>query len=325
MKYVNHITELIGHTPLLKLGKTVSHLKPAIFMKLEFLNPAGSVKDRMAYYIVKAGEESGQLKKTDIIVDNSSGNAAIAASLVAAALGYKAVFAVADKTSQEKIDLIRAFGAEVIITPTDVPWDNPQSSYMRAWELGQKPGYFYLSQYHNQLNVESHYMTTGPEIWEDTEGGITHFVTGIGTGGTISGAGKFLKEKNPEIKVIGVDPEGSLFYDYVMNGKTDVDIYPCKVEGIGTDMMVKAFHKEYVDYVIRVDDNDSFRTARRLARQEGILGGGTTGAHLFAAMKAAEELDENAVIVTLACDSGQRYLTKMYSDNWMKDHGFDLE
>ena len=325
MKYINYITDLIGKTPLLKLGKTVATLKPAIFMKLEYLNPAGAVKDRMAYYIIKEGEKSGKLKKSDIIVDNSSGNAAIATGMVAAALGYKAVFAVADKTSQEKIDLIRAYGSDVIVTPTDVPWDDPRSSYMRAYELGQKPGYFYLSQYHNQLNVEAHYKTTGPEIWEDTDGAVTHFVAGIGTGGTISGAGKFLKEKNPNIKVIGVDPEGSLFYDYVMHDRTDVKLYPCKVEGIGTDMMVKAFHKEYVDYVIRVYDNDAFKTARRLARQEGILCGGTTGAHLWAAMKVAKELDENSIIVTLACDSGQRYLTKMYSEGWMKSQGFDLE
>ncbi|HDS01854.1 MAG TPA: cysteine synthase family protein [candidate division Zixibacteria bacterium] len=326
MKYVNKITDVIGNTPLLKLGKTVAHLKPTIFMKLEYLNPAGAVKDRMAYYIVKEGEKSGKLKKGDTLVDNSSGNAAIATSMVAAALGYKAVFAVADKTSREKIDLIKAYGADVIITPTHVPWDDPRSSYMRAYELGQKPGYFYISQYHNQLNVEAHYKHTGPEIWEDTNGKITHFVAGIGTGGTISGAGKFLKEKNPDIKVIGVDPEGSMFYDWVNNGTTEgLELYPCKVEGIGTDMIVKAFHPEYVDYVIRAWDKDSFRVARQLAREEGILGGGTTGAHLWAAMEIAKELDESAIIVTLACDSGQRYLSKMFSDEWMREQGFDIE
>jgi cystathionine beta-synthase len=324
MKYVNNITELIGKTPLIKIGKTVSHLKPLILLKMEMLNPAGAVKDRMAYYIIKEGEKTGKLKPTDTVVDNSSGNAAIATAMVAATLGYKAVFAVADKTSKEKIDLIRAYGAEVIVTPTDVHSDDPQSSYMRAYELGQQEGYFYISQYHNQLNVEAHYRLTGPEIWEDTNGKITHFVTGIGTGGTISGTGKYLKEKNPKIKIIGVDPEGSLFYDYVMNDRTDVELYPCKVEGIGTDMMVKAFHKEYIDYVIRVNDNDSFKTARKLAREEGILGGGTTGSHLWATMKVAEDLDESSIIVTLACDSGQRYLSKMYSDEWMRNHNFEL-
>jgi cystathionine beta-synthase len=325
MKYVTKITELIGNTPLLKLGKTAEHLKPEIYLKLEYLNPAGAVKDRMAYYIIREGEHSGMLKNGDIIVDNSSGNAAIATSMVAASMGYKAVFAVADKTSKEKIDSIRAFGADVIITPTDVPWDDPRSSYMTAYELGQKPGYFYLSQYHNQLNVDAHYHTTGPEIWSDTDGKITHFVAGIGTGGTISGAGKFLKEKNPEIKVIGVDPEGSLFYDWVNNGKTEgVELYPCKVEGIGTDMIVKAFHKEYVDYVIRAYDADSFRVARKLAKDEGIMAGGTTGSNLWAAIEVAKDLDENAIIVTLACDTGQRYLSKMYSDEWMKEQGFDV-
>lgn len=325
MNYIENITDLIGKTPMLKLGKTVSHLKAPIYLKLEYLNPAGAVKDRMANYIIQDGLKSGKLKKGDIIVDNSSGNAAVAVSMVAANLGFKAIFAVSDKTSQEKIDLIKAYGAEVIVTPTSVPWDDPRSCYMTAYELGQKPGYFYVSQYHNQKNVEAHYMTTGPEIWEDTKGTITHFVSGIGTGGTISGVGKFLKEKNPEIKVIGVDPEGSLFYDYVMNGSIEnVEFKACKVEGIGTDMMVKAFHKEYVDYVIQVSDNDSFGTARTLARQEGILGGGTTGSNVWAAMQVAKDLDEKAVIVTLSCDSGQRYLTKMYSDKWMKEQDFDV-
>jgi cystathionine beta-synthase len=325
MKYVTKITDLIGSTPLLKLGKTTEHLKPEIYLKLEYLNPAGAVKDRMAYYIVREGERTGALKKGDIIVDNSSGNAAIATSMVAAALGYKAVFAVADKTSKEKIDSIKAFGADVIVTPTEAHWDDPRSSYMVAYELGQKPGYFYLSQYHNQLNVEAHYRTTGPEIWDDTEGKITHLVAGIGTGGTISGAGKFLKEKNPGIKVVGVDPEGSMFYDWVNNDKTEgIELYPCKVEGIGTDMIVKAFHKEYVDYVIRAYDSDSFRVARKLAKDEGIMAGGTTGSNLWAAMEVAKDLDENAIIVTLACDTGQRYLSKMYSDEWMKEQGFEI-
>ncbi len=327
MKYVENITDLIGSTPLLRLGKTAEKYETPIFLKMEYLNPAGAVKDRMAYYIIKEGEKSGKLKKGDIIVDNSSGNAAVAVSMVAANLGYKAVFAVADKTSREKIDLIRAYGADVIITPARAKWDDPESSYMRAYELGKKPGYFYLSQYHNQLNVEAHYRTTGPEIWNDTDGKITHLVTGIGTGGTISGAGKYLKEQNPEIKIIGVDPEGSLFYDYVMNDKTeDIDLYPCKVEGIGTDMMVRAFHKEVVDYVIRVYDKDSFAAARKLAKEEGILSGGTTGSNLWAAFKVIEDekLTKDHVMVTLACDSGQRYLSKMYSDEWMREQGYQV-
>jgi len=325
MKFVNSITELIGKTPLIKLNKIVAGLKPAFLLKMEYLNPAGSVKDRMAYYIIKAGEKSGALKKDDILVDNSSGNAAVAVSMIAASLGYKAIFAVSDKTSQEKIDLIKAYGADVIITPTQAKWDDPESCYMRAFELGQKPGYFYISQYHNQLNVEAHYEFTGPEIWEDTEGQITHLVTGMGTGGTISGTGKYLKEKNPDVQVIGVDPEGSMFYDMVKHNRTDVELFPCKVEGIGTDMVVRAFHKEYVDDVIRVSDNNAFKTARKLARIEGILSGGSTGAHLWASMKLAQTLNQDSVIVTLACDSGQRYLTKMYSDQWMLKQGFDLK
>jgi cystathionine beta-synthase len=324
MKYVDNVADLIGNTPMVKLRKIVAHLKPQIFLKLEYLNPAGAVKDRMAWYIIREGERTGKLKKTDILVDNSSGNAAISVSMVAASLGYKAIFAVPDKTSQEKIDLIRAYGAEVIITPAEAHWEDPRSSYQTAYRLGQQPGYFYISQYHNQLNVESHYKTTGPEIWNDTDGKITHLIIGIGTGGTISGTAKFLKEKNPAVQIIGVDPEGSLFYDYVMNNRIDVPIYPCKVEGIGTDMMVQAFHKEYIDSVVRVFDRDAFRTARRLAREEGILGGGTTGAHLWATMEVAKNLDERAVIVTMACDSGQRYLSKMYSDEWMQKHGFEI-
>lgn len=324
MKYFENIIDLIGHTPLLKLGKTAEGISAPIFLKMEYLNPAGSVKDRMASYIIRDAEKRGVIKQTDKIVDNSSGNAAVAVSMVAANLGYKAVFAVADKTSQEKIDLIKAYGAEVIVTPTEVSWDDPRSNYMVAYELGQKEGYFYLSQYHSQKNVEAHYMRTGPEIWEDTEGRITHLVAGIGTGGTISGAGRYLKEKNPDIKIIGVDPEGSLFYDWIKTGRTEgIEHYPCKVEGIGTDMVVRAFHPEVVDDVIRVYDRDAFLTSRKLARQEGILTGGSTGAHIHAALQVARELDDTAMVVTLACDSGQRYLTKMYSDEWMKAQGFD--
>lgn len=320
MKYAENICELIGNTPMVKLTKTVADLKPLILAKLEFLNPSGSIKDRMAHYIISHGEKNGLLKPGDVIVDNTSGNTGSSGAMVAAAKGYKSLFAAPDKTSKEKRDLIKSFGAKIVITPSDVPHDDPASYYMQAKTIGSRPGHFYMNQYHSQVNVEGHYTTTGPEIWRDTEGKITHFICGIGTGGTISGASKYLKEQNPDIVTVGVDPRGSLFAAY-MKDEPIPNPRPYKVEGIGTDVITQAFLKEYVDEVIVVDDRDAFYMARDLCRLEGISAGGSSGAALWAVREYCKNLSEDDVVVTIFADSGIRYLSKMYNDEWMKEHG----
>lgn len=320
MKYAENICELIGNTPMVRLTRTVADLKPLILAKLEFLNPSGSIKDRMAYYIITHGEKNGLLMPNDIIVDNTSGNTGSSGAMVAAAKGYRSLFTTPEKTSKEKRDLIKSFGAEIVVTPSDVPHDDPSSFYMQARTFGSKPGHFYMDQYDSQVNVEGHYTTTGPEIWRDTEGKITHFICGIGTGGTISGASKFLKEQNPNIVTIGVDPKGSLFAAYMKNEPIPSP-RPYKVEGIGTDVITRAFLKEYVDEVIQVDDRDAFRMARELCRSEGISTGGSSGAMLWAIRQCCGNLSENDVVVTIFADGGIRYLSKMYNDEWMKEHG----
>jgi len=320
VKYAENICDLIGNTPMVRLTKTVADLKPIILAKLEFLNPSGSIKDRMAYYIITHGEKHGLLKPNDVIVDNTSGNTGSSGAMVAAAKGYRSLFTTPEKTSKEKRDLIKSFGAEIVVTPSDVPHDDPSSFYMQAKTLGSRPGHFYMDQYDSQVNVEGHYMTTGPEIWRDTDGRVTHFICGIGTGGTISGASKFLKEKNANIVTIGVDPKGSLFAAY-MNSEPIPNPRPYKVEGIGTDVITKAFLKEYVDDVVQVDDRDAFRMARELCRSEGISAGGSSGAVLWAIRQCCGNLSENDVVVTILADGGIRYLSKMYNDEWMKEHG----
>jgi len=320
LKYASNICDLIGKTPMVKLNDTVSDVPALVLAKLEFLNPCGSLKDRMAYYIITDAEESGLLKPGDTVVDNTSGNTGSAAAMVCAAKGYSSVFTTPEKTSKEKTDLIKSFGAEIIITPSDVPWDNPSSFYMRAKQIGEQPGHFWMDQYHSQINVEAHYRTTGPEIWEDTDGRVTHFICGIGTGGTISGASKYLKEKNPAIKTIGVDPVGSLFAAY-MKDQPLPEPQPYKVEGIGTDVITKAFIREYVDDVLQVKDKDAFEMSRELCRREGISTGGSSGACLWAVRECCRDLKEDDVVVTIFGDGGIRYLSKMYNDEWMKEHG----
>jgi cystathionine beta-synthase len=324
VRYYDSICDLIGKTPLVKLSDTVADLPPLILAKLEFMNPGGSVKDRMAYYMITHGEKTGSLTKDDIIIDNTSGNTGSGAAMVAAAKGYKSVFTTSEKTSKEKKDLIKSYGADVIVTPADLPHDDPQSYYMVARRIGQNPGYFYMDQYHSQINVDAHYATTGPEIWEDTDGKITHFICGIGTGGTISGTSKYLKERNPKVVTIGVDPVGSLFTAY-SKGDPLPEARPYKVEGIGTDVITKAYLKEYVDDVIQVSDADSFRTARELCRREGISAGGSSGSVLWATRKMARNLKRSDLVVMLFPDSGIRYLSKLYNDDWMREHGFSLD
>ncbi|MCP4704023.1 MAG: cysteine synthase family protein, partial [candidate division Zixibacteria bacterium] len=275
MNYEQNILDVIGNTPLVRISNGLANGGPLMLGKLEFINPCASVKDRMAGYILKKALDEGKLKPGDTIVDNSSGNAGASEAMVAAILGLKAIITVPAKTSQEKIDLISAFGAEVIVCPADLPHDHPDGYYMKAINIAEDNGYFHVNQYHSQDNVESHYHSTGPEIWNDTEGKITHLIAGIGTGGTLSGVAGYLKKKNSNIQIIAVDPVGSMFAPYLNDNKT-IEAEAYKVEGIGSDVLTKALHPELIDRVISVSDDDSFATARQLAHREGILAGGSS-------------------------------------------------
>ncbi len=316
------ILKIIGWTPVVKLNKITRGINSSIFAKLEFLNPAGSVKDRMALFIIEDAERRGLLKPGGTIVENSSGNTGAALAMIAAVKGYQCIITMPDKMSDEKKNLMKAFGAKVVVTPTDVPPDSPESYYSVAKRIAKEiPNSYYPDQYNNPRNIDSHYYTTGPEIWKQTGGNVDYFIAGIGTGGTMSGAGRYLKENNPEIKVIAVDPEGSVFYDYFKTGKlTKPHVY--KVEGIGEDYLVKAVDFNLIDDMVQVHDPESFLMARRLAREEGIFAGGSSGSAVWAAMEIAIKIRENKNIVVILPDSGDRYLSKVYNDEWMKTNGF---
>ena len=321
MRVHNNILELVGRTPLVRLRTGIRPDGPGAFAKLEFFNPTGSVKDRMVAYIVKRAIDDGRLKPGDTIIDNTSGNTGVSMGMVASLTGLKAIAVAPEKTSKEKVDLIRSYGVKVIITPTKANHDDPDSFYMVARRLALENGYFDLDQYDNQDNVESHYLTTGPEIWDDTDGRITHFISGIGTGGCFSGIARFLKEKNPDIQAIAVDPEGSVFADYIKN-KRVVEASLYKVEGIGSDVITKALHPQLVDKVITVSDEASFNRARLITRNEGISGGGSSGSVAVAMEQIAGDLGPEALIVGIFADAGIRYLSKCYNDQWMQKHGF---
>jgi cystathionine beta-synthase len=322
MQIISDISRAIGNTPLVKLRKIVDESSATVLAKAEFMNPGGSIKDRMAIYIIEDAEKKGLLKPGGTIVENTSGNTGVGVAIISAIKGYKAIFTIPDKMSQEKIDLLKAFGAEVIVTPTDVPPDSPLSYYETAKRIAREtPNSFYLNQYHNLKNTESHYYTTGPEIWEQTEGKIDYFVAGIGTGGTMSGAGKFLKEKKPDIKIIAVDPIGSVYYDYFKHKKLiEPKVY--KVEGIGEDMLVENVDFSIIDDIYQVNDKESFIIARRLTKEEGLFVGGSSGSAAKVAVDLAKKVGRDKIIVVILPDSGTRYLSKIYSDRWMKDNGF---
>lgn len=321
MPKLNNILEAIGNTPLVPLKRMLPEGAAEVYAKLEFMNPGGSIKDRMARYIIEDAERRGALK-SGMIVENTSGNTGVGVAIVAAVKGYKAIFTIPDKMSDEKINLLKAFGAKVVVTKTNVPADSPESYYETAKRIHREnPGSFYLNQYHNPMNIEAHYNLTGPEIWRDMEGKIDYFVAGIGTGGTLSGVGKYLKEQDKNIKVIAVDPYGSVFFDFFKSGKPGKpEVY--KVEGIGEDMITQAMDFSVVDDMIQVNDRECFLTGRDLTTKEGIFAGGSSGAAVWGAIQVAKKVGKGKRIVVVLPDSGTRYLSKMFNDSWMRDYGF---
>ena len=318
----NNILEAIGHTPLVRLNRINQGLKPQIYVKADYTNPGGSVKDRIGIAMIDDAEARGLLKPGGTIIEGTSGNTGMGLALVAAVRGYKMVFTITDKQSKEKVDLLKALGAEVIVCPTAVEPDDPRSYYSVAKRLAKElPNSFYPNQYDNPMNPEAHYRTTGPEIWEDSQGKITHFICGMGTGGTISGVGKYLKEKNPAIKIIGVDPYGSLYYDFVKTGQT-IKAKTYVVEGIGEDFFPTTMNLKILDDVLQVNDEECFVVARRLVKLEGIFTGGSGGGCLSATLHLARDLGPEAFLVAFLPDTGMRYLSKVYNDEWMRERGY---
>ncbi|MGN6161996.1 MAG: cystathionine beta-synthase [Marmoricola sp.] len=316
MEYANSLLELIGNTPLVKLNRAVGDTRTTVLAKVEYLNPGGSVKDRIAVKMIDAAEASGELKPGGTIVEPTSGNTGVGLALVAQQRGYHCIFVCPDKVSEDKRNVLKAYGAEVVVCPTAVAPEHPDSYYNVSDRLVREtPNAWKPDQYSNPNNPASHYATTGPEIWRQTDGKITHFVTGMGTGGTISGVGRYLKEQNPDVQIVGADPAGSVY-----SGGTG---RPYLVEGVGEDFWPETYDRTIVDRVIEVSDADSFAFTRRLAREDGLLVGGSSGMAAFAAVQLAHELDDpDALIVVLLPDSGRGYLTKVFNDEWLAQYGF---
>ncbi|MCA9682601.1 MAG: cystathionine beta-synthase [Myxococcales bacterium] len=316
------IVDAIGKTPIVKLNSVVGDIESEIYVKVEYMNPAGSMKDRVGLNIIRDAEERGMLGPGGTIIEATSGNTGAGLAMVAAIRGYKCIFVMPDKMSQEKVDGLRAYGAKVVICPTHVEPSDPRSYYSVARRLVEEtPGAFYSNQYHNPANPESHYLSTAPEIWEQTQGDFDAFVAGMGTGGTLSGCGRYFKEKNPEVRIVGVDPVGSLYYEYVKTGRL-TKAFSYYVEGIGEDFLPSTMNLDILDEVVQVDDRECFLMTRELVRREGIFCGGSCGAAVMGAIKYARGLKSPQKILVLLPDNAQKYLSKVFNDDWMRSNGF---
>ncbi|ATA67492.1 cystathionine beta-synthase [Capnocytophaga cynodegmi] len=326
IQYYNNVLELMGNTPLVSLEKITKNLKGRYFAKVEAFNPGHSAKDRIALYLIDEAERNGELKPGGTIVENTSGNTGFSLAMISAIRGYRCILAISDKSSQDKIDMLKAMGAEVHVCPASVPADDPRSYYKTAERLHKEtPNSIYINQYFNEKNIDAHYHSTGKEIWEQTSGKVTHVVVCSGTGGTISGIGRYLKEKNPNIKVLGVDAEGSAIKKYHETREFDPnELHSYQVEGLGKNMIPTATDFDIIDEFVKVNDKESALAARKITTETGIFCGYTSGSAFVATEKFAQKgsFDENSVVVILFPDHGSRYMSKIYSDEWMKKQGF---
>jgi len=315
-----NVLDSIGNTPIVRLDNISKGLKSKVWAKLEFMNPGGSLKDRIALYMVEKAEREGKIKPGDTILENSSGNTAMGLAIVARQKGYKLKIVIRNTTSKEKIKMLQVLGVDVLLVDANLPPDHPESYNNYAQNLAnENSDYYYIDQHNNLDNNESHYKTTGPEIWEQMEGKVDYVVAGVGTGGTLCGAGKYLKEMNPGIKLIGVDPMGSIFYNYFKDKKL-IQPYRYKVEGIGDEFLIKTAQLELIDDMYQVEDKTAFQWTKKLANEEGILSGGSSGANIWACVKLAKEIDREANIVTIICDSGYKYFSTIYNDEWLREN-----
>lgn len=321
-KPYKNILDAVGNTPITRLSKIAAGIKAQIFAKLEFVNPMGSVKDRIAKYMIEKAEKEKRIKPGDTIIDNSSGNTALGLAMVCSVKGYKVKMIVRDSLSLEKIKFLRAMNVDLVMVDHTLPPESKNSyNNITPRIVRETPGGYYFDQHNNKENNETHYSTTGPEIWEQMEGKIDYFVAGIGTGGTICGVSKYLKEKDPKINIVGVDPVGSIFYDY-FHSKKLIKPSPYYLEGLGDEFLIRCVDFTLIDDIYKISDKRAFQLTRELADKEGILAGGSSGAAVWAAMRLAKKIDRSARIVTLFADSATRYLSTIYNENWLKEKGF---